>query len=125
MVVFLDELRHMFASSSSKDDQIYQRIGAQAVGSVNRDAGNLAQQASDFVDAGGMELVHLHILQRNASRVGNRHTVAHTGKGVAGHTPGTTIAASCEEYDLAVEGVDLACADLHRHHSAGSSLVQQ
>src|SRR5579885_1670690 len=88
-------------------------------------ARRLAQQDADFVDAGGMELVHLHILQGNAAPVGNRHAVDPAGKGVAGHTPGATIAAGREEHSLAVEGGDFARADLHRDHPAGATFVQQ
>jgi len=51
-----------------------------------------------------MELVHLHVFQGNASAVGYRHTVTHAGEGIAGDTPGTSIATGCEQNSLGVEG---------------------
>jgi hypothetical protein len=41
MFVFGDELCHMLAAAASEDKQIYQGIGAQAVGSMYGDAGYL------------------------------------------------------------------------------------
>src|SRR5262249_42859602 len=85
----------------------------------------LTQQHADFVDAGGMELVHLHILQGNTGPIRDRHTVAHAGKGVAGDFPGATVAASGEENGLSVEGVDLAGANLQRDNATGAAIGDQ
>src|SRR2546429_9849200 len=41
MIVFRNELCHVLACASSKHDEIYQRVCAQAVGTMHRDTGNL------------------------------------------------------------------------------------
>ena len=87
--------------------------------------GRLAEQNAHFIDAGGVELVHLHVLQRNATAIGDSHTITSTGKGVAGDAPGPAIAASGEEHGLGMERVNLAGANLHRHNAASLSLVDQ
>src|SRR5579884_3542607 len=85
----------------------------------------LAEQHADFIQAGGMELVHLHVFQRNAAPVGNRHPVARAGKGVAGDFPGASIAAGGKHDGLRVEGVNFACANLHRYYAAGLPFIEQ
>src|SRR6266699_2825586 len=42
VIVLCDELCHVLACTPSKDDQVNQRIGAQAVGAMHRDAGYFA-----------------------------------------------------------------------------------
>src|SRR5258708_36165963 len=42
VIVLCDKLRHVLTRAASKHDQVYQRIGTQAVGSMDRDTGNLA-----------------------------------------------------------------------------------
>ena len=72
-----------------------------------------------------MELVHLHIFQGNAPAVGNRHAISGAGKGVAGDTPGASIAAGREKHRLRMERVNLSCANLQRHHAACLTIAHQ
>ena len=88
-------------------------------------ARRLAQQYAHFIDAGRVELVHLHIFQGNAPAVGNRHAISGAGKGVAGDTPGASIAAGREKHRLRMERVNLSCANLQRHHAACLTIAHQ
>src|SRR5690348_11727626 len=72
-----------------------------------------------------MELVHLHILQRNAAPIGNCHTIAHAGECVARHAPGSSIAARGKQYRLSMEGMNFAAANLHRYNAARLSIIDE
>src|SRR5438105_13560780 len=72
-----------------------------------------------------MELVHFHIFQRNTPAVGDGHTVAHTGKGVAGDPPGPAIATRGKEHRLGMEGGNLSRTYLHGNYTAGLLITEQ
>src|SRR5262249_13992508 len=64
--------------------------------------GRLTEQDADLIEASRMELVHLHVFERDAAAIGYRHAVTGTGEGVASDAPGAPVAARGKDEGLGV-----------------------
>ncbi len=72
-----------------------------------------------------MELVHLHVFERDAAPVRHGHAVAGTGQRVAGDAPGAAVAAGRQHDRLGVEDVQGAVAQAERHDATGLAVVDE
>ena len=80
-------------------------------------AHRLGEEEAELVHAGRVELEELHVLERQAAPVGDRHAVAGEGVRVAGDLEHLAEAAGREEDRLGPEGVDLPARELERDHA--------
>ena len=64
-----------------------------------------------------MELVELHVLQRNSTAIGDGDAVARQRVGVGCDVPDATKSAGGEDGRLGMEGVKLAAVDVERGHA--------
>jgi hypothetical protein len=78
----------------------------------------LGEQHAELVEAGGVELVELRVLDRDAAPVGDRHQVAGERVGVAGDLEDAAVAARGDDRRLGVEGVQLAGREFIGDHAA-------
>ena len=81
-------------------------------------AHGLGQEKAEAVHAGRMELVELHVLQRQATPVGDGHPVAGQGVGVGGDLVDHPVPASREQNGRREERGQLAGGQLDGQHSA-------
>ncbi len=90
-------------------------------------AGRLREQDPEADDPGRVELVELHVLQRDAVAVGQRHAVAGQAPGVRGDPEHPPEAAGRQQDRLGAEGVELAVGDPIGHDAgrptAGAELA--
>ena len=78
----------------------------------------LGEQDAHLPDAGRVELVELHVLQREALAVDDPHAVPGEGVGVGRHLEDLAEAAGGEQHRLGLEDVDLAGGQLVGHDPA-------
>ncbi len=88
-------------------------------------ASRLREEDTQLVDAGRVELEHLHVFERDAAPPGDRRAVAGQRQRVRGHREDAPEAAAGEDDRLGVEGVDLAGADRDRDDAADLTVVDQ
>ena len=88
-------------------------------------AGGLGEEDAVLVEAGGVELHELHVLQRQARLEHQGHAVAGVGVGVGGDLPGAAVAAGGQQHGAGVEDVQPALADVPGHQPAGDVVLQQ
>ena len=88
-------------------------------------ARRLAEQNADLIESRWVELVHLHVFERDATTVGHRHAVTGAGERVARDAPGAPVAAGRQHHRLRVEGVDRPVAQAERHHAARLAIVDE
>ena len=86
-------------------------------------AGAFGEQDAHLPDAGRVELVELHVLQRQALAVDDAHAVAGQRVGVRGHLEHLAEAAGREQHRLGSEDVHLAGRQLVRDDAAGHLLA--
>ena len=72
-----------------------------------------------------MVLNELHVLERHARAVGQRHAVAGFDAGVGGEGKNLTAAAGTENHGFRQEGVDLPRGEFDRHDTLTPPLVHQ
>ena len=75
-------------------------------------------QAARAVDAGGMELHELHVLQRQTGAQHHAATVAGAGVRRRAGEPGAAVAAGREHRRLRAEAVQRAVGEVQRDHAA-------
>ena len=75
-------------------------------------AGGLAEQDAGALQAGGVELDELHVLQGDAGAVGHDDAVAGGGEGVGRDAEGAAVAAGGEHDGLGLDGLDLPAEDV-------------
>ena len=85
----------------------------------------LRDEDPHLVDAGGMELEELHILQRDPAPVADGQTVPSQGVGVRGDLEDAAVPAGREQHRLGAEDVELAGGQLVRHDAGGPPLGDQ
>ena len=86
-------------------------------------ARGLREEDPDPVDPGGMELVELHVLQRDAVPVGEGHPVAGQRVRVRGDREHPAVAARGEQDGLGPERVELPVRDPVGHDAGGAAAV--
>ncbi len=93
-------------------------------------AGRLGKQNAELVEPGWVELIELHVHQRDAAAIGNRDSVASASHGIRGDLEDTSKATSgnqdrfgMQHMDLA--GLYLACDDPATFAVFGKEHIQQ
>ena len=111
--------------------QVLQRrrvaLGKGFAGAVAEDAafaaGGFGEEDAQLVQPRRMELVELHVHQRDALAVGEGHAVSRAGQGVRGDLEDPAEAAGGDQDGLGVEGIDLSRLDVHGDHAAATAVV--
>ena len=88
-------------------------------------AQRLGEQDAHLVDAGGMELVELHVLERDAAAVGDRDAIAGGCHGIGRNLEDAAKAARGQQDRLGVEDVDFAGARLPARRRRADAVVGQ
>ncbi len=86
-------------------------------------AGALGEQDAEAGQAGRVELVELHVLERQALAPHDADAVAGEGVGVGGGLEDLAVAAGGEDHGLGLEDVDLAGRQLVRDDAGGALLA--
>ncbi len=96
---------------------------ALAVGEVAALAARaLRDEAAGAVDAGGVELHELHVLQRQAGAQHHGVAVARAGVGGGGGEIGAAVAAGGQHHELRAEPVDRAVVELEADDATAAAL---
>jgi hypothetical protein len=85
----------------------------------------LGDEEAGGVEASGVELVKLHIFQRDAAPVANGGTIAGEAVGVAGYFPAFAPTTGSKHDSLAMKNVDLAIGNANGHHANGFTIFHQ
>ena len=97
---------------------------AVAVGEVGALAARaLRHQHAGVVDAGGVELHELHVLQRQAGAQHHGGAVAGLGVGAGAAEVGAAVAAGGDDGLLGAEAVQRAVVELQGHHAAADAVL--
>jgi hypothetical protein len=82
----------------------------------------LREQDAHLVDAGGVELEHLHVLEREPNAVAHGHAVPGQRVGVRGDLEHAPVPAGCEQDGLRPEHVEVAGGQLVGDHAGAPSV---
>ena len=88
-------------------------------------AGRLRQQDPELVDAGGVELEELHVLERDAPPVEQPRSVARERVGIGGDLEHLAEAAGGEQHGLGGEHVEIAGGELVGHDTGHAAVDER
>src|SRR5699024_10996149 len=81
------------------------------------------EEYAQLIEAGGMELEHLHVHQRDATAVRDGNTIASTGEGVGCYAEHPAETSGGDKHCFGVNGVQLAGAEFVGHHATALAVI--